>query len=279
MKCFVVSPIGEEGSEIRKQSDNVLEFIIKEALQPLGYDVERADTIAESGLITTQIIERITSCDLLVADLSRHNANVFYELAIRHVTAKPFIHLIEAGQKIPFDVAASRTIIYSLDLSGAKRAKDELQQQARAVAAAGSRIESPVSIAIDFKALSSRDDPVSSALQRIERDVQEIRNIVDRADRHSEAERDQSIRDLIDNAVRKRRFEANIDAERPIAFGLDGPSGAGWSDMNVEILKEMWKSGSSASEIAQMLGMSRNAVIGKIHRLGLEPKSRGDEKG
>ncbi len=71
MKCFVISPIGEEESDIRKQSNNVLEFIVKEALEPLGYEVERADTIAESGLITTQIIERITSCDLLVADLSR----------------------------------------------------------------------------------------------------------------------------------------------------------------------------------------------------------------
>ena len=43
-----------------------------------------------------------------------------------------------------------------------------------------------------------------------------------------------------------------------------------WSDERVEILKRMWLNGQSASEIAKELGeITRNAVIGKVHRLGL----------
>jgi|JI10StandDraft_1071094.scaffolds.fasta_scaffold424429_2 hypothetical protein len=278
MKCFVISPIGDDGTEIRKQSDQVLEFIVKEALQPLGYQVDRADTIAESGLITTQIIERITSCDLLVADLSRHNANVFYELAIRHVTGKPFIHLIEDGQKIPFDVSASRTILYSLDLMGARRAKDELQQQAKAILSGTSRVESPVSIAVDFKALSSRDDPVSSALQRIERELQDIRQSLDKAEWSEAAGKTSLLRHIFVKPSQIQMAEAEASRQSIFLIDPDALSETGWTDKRVELLKEMWSRGSSAADIARLLGLSRNAVIGKIHRLGLDDKSNDDDK-
>ncbi len=277
MKCFVISPIGEEGTEVRKQSDNVLEFIVRESLEPLGYSIERADTIAESGLITTQVIERITSCDLLIADLSRHNANVFYELAIRHVTGKPFIHLIEAGQKIPFDVAASRTIHYTLDLSGAKRAREELQQQAKAFASDSTRIESPVSIAIDFKALISRDDPISSALQRIERDIQELRNSMERSDRSISPSLSAQLTDWVYRSARQKILDSEPIAMESSIYGIDGIVQRGWTDKRVDRLKEMWSSGASATEIGKVLDISRNAVIGKIHRLGLGPNPNDQE--
>lgn len=47
----------------------------------------------------------------------------------------------------------------------------------------------------------------------------------------------------------------------------------GWTDERVELLKELWGKGLSASQIAvQLGGVSRNAVIGKAHRLGLESR-------
>lgn len=49
-----------------------------------------------------------------------------------------------------------------------------------------------------------------------------------------------------------------------------------WTDERVELLKKMWTEGKSASQIAKELGsVTRNAVIGKVHRLGLS--SRGPE--
>ncbi len=49
-----------------------------------------------------------------------------------------------------------------------------------------------------------------------------------------------------------------------------------WTDERVELLKKMWAEGNSASQIAKELGsVTRNAVIGKVHRLGLS--SRGGE--
>ena len=52
-----------------------------------------------------------------------------------------------------------------------------------------------------------------------------------------------------------------------------------WTDERVEILKKMWGEGQSASQIAKELGgVTRNAVIGKVHRLGLSNRATGGAK-
>ncbi|WP_170370862.1 GcrA family cell cycle regulator [Ruegeria arenilitoris] len=49
-----------------------------------------------------------------------------------------------------------------------------------------------------------------------------------------------------------------------------------WTDERVELLKKMWGEGQSASQIAKELGgVTRNAVIGKVHRLGLSNRTSG----
>lgn len=48
----------------------------------------------------------------------------------------------------------------------------------------------------------------------------------------------------------------------------------GWTDERVELLKKLWQDGLSASQIAKQLGgVTRNAVIGKVHRLGLSGRA------
>lgn len=52
-----------------------------------------------------------------------------------------------------------------------------------------------------------------------------------------------------------------------------------WTDERVETLKRMWAEGQSASQIAKELGgVTRNAVIGKVHRLGLSNRVEGDDQ-
>lgn len=62
--CFVISPIGDPGTEVRKRSDNVLDYIIRPAVEPLGYEALRSDKISEPGLITTQVIRQIIEAPL-----------------------------------------------------------------------------------------------------------------------------------------------------------------------------------------------------------------------
>ncbi len=112
--CFVISPIGDEGSEIRDHADDVFEYIIQPALEGLDIEPQRADHTSESGQITEQMFRDILGADLCVAVLTGYNANVFYELAVAQCAARPLILLIEKGQPMPFDVKDLRAIEYRL---------------------------------------------------------------------------------------------------------------------------------------------------------------------
>lgn len=104
------TPIGEDGSEQRKHADLFMGSIVEPALNKLGLKVVRSDTINSAGMITSQIIEHLFKSKLVIADLSFHNPNVFYELSFRHSLGKPVIHLIRSCDSIPFDIHGFRTI-------------------------------------------------------------------------------------------------------------------------------------------------------------------------
>jgi hypothetical protein len=113
-KCFVISPIGEPGTDTRQQADDVFEYIIGPALEEMEVEAVRGDGFPEPGLITSQVIEAILTYDFCIADLSGHNPNVFYELAIAQTLGRPVLLLKLFGQPIPFDVKDYRLIEYDL---------------------------------------------------------------------------------------------------------------------------------------------------------------------
>lgn len=108
--CFFIAPIGDEQDEERKHSDMVLGTLVAPALEPFKLNVIRADQIATPGMISKQVIEHILKSRLVIVDMSFHNPNVFYELAIRHLLGKPTVHIIKKSDGIPFDVGNFRTI-------------------------------------------------------------------------------------------------------------------------------------------------------------------------
>jgi len=71
----------------------------------------RADELAEPGIITSQVIQHIVDDQLVIADLTERNPNVFYELALRHALRKPVVQIIHRGEAIPFDVAGMRPFL------------------------------------------------------------------------------------------------------------------------------------------------------------------------
>src|ERR1700730_12890850 len=157
--CFVAAPIGATGSEERNKSDKVLRHLIKKALEP-DYLVERADQIDRPGVITVQIVQRIFEAELVVAALTDRNPNVYYELAIRHATRKPIIHIISRGQDIPFDVQDMRVVPYDLtDPDSLEEAGRKLREYAKAIRQ-GEPVITPVHFAqilLSFEAGESRD--------------------------------------------------------------------------------------------------------------------------
>ena len=108
--CFLVTPIGYEGSEQRQHADLMLGSLIEPALATLGMRLVRADKISTPGLITSQVIDHLVRAPLVIADLSFGNPNVFYELALLHASRKPTVQVIRTGDPLPFDVGQFRTV-------------------------------------------------------------------------------------------------------------------------------------------------------------------------
>jgi tetratricopeptide (TPR) repeat protein len=163
--CFVVSPIGDPGTDTRRLADDLLELIIDPALESLGFDVIRADKIIGAGAITSDIVSLVQSADLCIIDLTGHNANVFYECGRRHETARPFIQVIRRGETPPFDVAGIRTIFY--DLSDAREVRNtvlEMRQYAEAV------VRNPS----EGTRTSMSATSIADALDRLERKVDQL---------------------------------------------------------------------------------------------------------
>lgn len=132
--CFFVSPIGPRGSDIRARADRILRHIVRPTCDESGYAVFRADELDGPGMITRRVIRQLLDADLVIADLSGHNANVFYELGVRHATGLPTIQLCQDGEHLPFDVSDYTTVFFDYkDLDSAFDGREQLKKYIRAL--------------------------------------------------------------------------------------------------------------------------------------------------
>ncbi|MFB9407305.1 hypothetical protein [Dactylosporangium matsuzakiense] len=184
-RCFVIAPIGDEGSPTRVRSNKVMRYLIKPVVEEMGFVAERGDEINKVGYITSEVIDRIISDDLVIADLTDLNPNVFYELAVRHAVRKPFVQLIEHTQVLPFDVHGMRTILVDFDPEALDRAKDQLRESITWLDQNMERVVTPISYAVatqELRGSSSAETAVltqvSQALPQVAEALQELRAAV-----------------------------------------------------------------------------------------------------
>lgn len=166
--CFIICPIGSEGSETRARSDKLLRHVFEPALASKNYVALRADKIPKAGLITSQIINLVVEAPLVIADLTDGNPNVFYELAIRHTTGKPFVQVVHKGHKIPFDIAGVRTIEVDItDPDNIESAKEGICSQIEEFEK-GHKADSPVSVAAGVRFLKNDESFAESLVSKID---------------------------------------------------------------------------------------------------------------
>lgn len=161
-KCFIVAPIGPVDSDTRKRSDQVFEYLLQPILEGLGYEAIRADMITHPGIITSQIIEHLVSDEMVIADLTGSNANVLYELAVRHTIRKPFIQIMASGEKLPFDIGQNRTIFFDYkELSSTANFKENLKKQIESIEQNPDEVSNPVSNFLALQQIKKSDNPAS----------------------------------------------------------------------------------------------------------------------
>ena len=128
LKCFIVMPFGDEELQI------VYEDFLKPVLEnEIGFHVERGDDVFGSNVIMDDIRTSIESADLIIADLTGKNANVFYEVGICHAIEKPVLLLAQSMDDVPFDLRHRRVLLYSYSPRGCKRLELSLRDQVNAI--------------------------------------------------------------------------------------------------------------------------------------------------
>lgn len=127
-RCFVITPIGGDASDIRRFADGILDGVIRPILAPQNFNVVAAHQLTVTGSINQQVIEHVLYSELVIANLTGLNANVMYELAIRHAAFMPVITIAERGTVLPFDVADERTIFYDNDIKGSIELSETLNK-------------------------------------------------------------------------------------------------------------------------------------------------------
>jgi hypothetical protein len=147
-ECFFIAPIGHEEGDVRRRSDAVRDFVVRDALKPLGFAVLRADDVAQPGQITLQVVEHVLRAKAAVADLTGANPNVFYELAIRQTAQLPVVLIAEEDElpRLPFDILPMRVIGFRHnDLASAARARESIARHMEQALAGA--VDSPIATA------------------------------------------------------------------------------------------------------------------------------------
>ena len=122
-KAFVIMPFAED-------FDDVYTSFIRPSLEEAGLDVLRADDIRSQQNILRDVVTGISQADLVIADLTDSNANVYYELGIAHALGKRVVLLTQDLDELPFDLRAYRVIPYDTHFARIEAASTQLQSVA-----------------------------------------------------------------------------------------------------------------------------------------------------
>ena len=118
-KCFLVCPIGEEGSEIRNRSDELKKYMIAPVCEKYGFELVRIDEQPLCGdVIFDRITEHLLKDDLVIVDITGRNPNVFLEMGYRMAIKKPMILISDKNEyPYPFDISGYSILSYGMTLT------------------------------------------------------------------------------------------------------------------------------------------------------------------
>jgi tetratricopeptide (TPR) repeat protein len=175
-KLFMVMPFGQKLVDGRiVDYEAIYQQIFKPAGEMAGYEVARIDDILESGSIPEQYLRELYRADVVLADVSAPNSNVFYELGIRHAVSSAGTVLVAWHEaRLPFDIAHLRVVFYGTEEGDRDTARQEI---AKAIGYAASG-PSPVRQILENLGYTSSPgkDPVAFE-QELQGKVQRAQNL------------------------------------------------------------------------------------------------------
>ena len=171
--AFVIMPFDPE-------LDPVYTHLIEQVLLEQGFVVRRADNIESQQSILKDIVQSIYSSDLIVADLTGSNSNVYYELGIAHSLGKPVILTTQNLDEVPFDLRPYRILVYSTLFFRYDEAVERLSNYAKAFLQGSLPVGNPVT---DFLANSDAQQQTGT-IREPDASDQAVRLGLDRTQSH-----------------------------------------------------------------------------------------------
>lgn len=98
--------------------DSLYAEVIRPVCEELRFDAYRADDVFRPGLILQDIIAGLVESDVIIAEITPTNANVFYELGYAHARNTPTVLLARRNGTLPFDISGHRVIFYDDSIGG-----------------------------------------------------------------------------------------------------------------------------------------------------------------
>lgn len=131
--CFVLMPFNKKrdtSSGEYVDFDLIYSSLIAPAIADAGLRSFRSDEEIQGGIFHKRLFERLTLCEYAIADLSHANANVFYELGVRHAR-RPWstILMYQDVRPLPLDVAMDSALRYPIDVLDKPKETARLQEQ------------------------------------------------------------------------------------------------------------------------------------------------------
>ena len=167
--CFIISAIGESGTPTRERADKVYKYLIAPVCEDLGYKPIRVDHVNAVDNINETIINYLKTAHMVIADMTEHNPNAFYELGFRQALELPLVPIIESGGKLPFDVMMTRTTFYDTDVSKIEESKVDLKSKIQSFEnfkMPSSRLDKSTTLESIDKKLNQKLDKILSLLER-----------------------------------------------------------------------------------------------------------------
>lgn len=129
-ECFVIMPFGEKADLDGKvvKFDDIYTHLLADAIRTAGLSPLRCDEVEENGFIHRRMLEHIRDAAVALVDISLLNANVFYELGVRHALRKCVTVLVRRrNTMVPFNIAGLNVVEYDeTDLSSVAEAKTRI---------------------------------------------------------------------------------------------------------------------------------------------------------
>jgi hypothetical protein len=123
-RAFVIMQFGEP-------FDSFYREVIIPVADRVKLDAVRGDDIYGPGVILTDIIRQIEEADVVIAEITPTNANVFYEVGYAHALHKPVVLLAERRTALPFDLHQYRCILYDDTIAGKSDVEEALEKHLR----------------------------------------------------------------------------------------------------------------------------------------------------